>query len=53
MVGKYIRGCTVIKITNTLDVAYDSKRIVYLEKLRLKEDGQRGKLAKDMLSKVG
>ena len=53
LLKKYNPGCTIIKITNTLEVAYDSQRIVYLEKLRLREDGQPGRLVKDRLSKVG
>ena len=53
LLQRYNPGCTIIKITNTLEVAYDCQRIIYLEKLRLREDNSPGKLVHDRLSKVG
>lgn len=53
LLRKYNSGCTIIKITNSLDVAYDVDRIVMLDHLRVVEDGHPKKLLMDKLSKVG
>jgi energy-coupling factor transport system ATP-binding protein len=53
LLKKYNPGCTIIKITNSLEVAYDSNRIILLEKLRIVEEGCPKKLQYDKLSKLG
>jgi len=53
LLKKYNPGCTIIKITNTLEVAYDVSRIIYLEKLKLLEEGVPNKLIRDNFSKIG
>jgi hypothetical protein len=53
LLDKYNPGCTIIKITNTLEVAYDMKRIVYMEHLKVVEDGSLVQFKNDRLSKTG
>lgn len=50
---KYNPGCTIIKITNSLEVAFDVERVVLLEHLNIAEEGNPRKLANDQLSKIG
>ena len=53
LLRKYHPNCTIIKITNTLEVAYDADRILLLDKLRIVEEGSPKKLQTDRLSKIG
>lgn len=53
LIRKYNPLCTIIKITNTLEVAFDVNRIVLLEKLKIVEDGNPKRLQFDRLSKIG
>lgn len=53
LLRKYSPKCTIIKITNSLEVAYDTDRILLLDKLRIVEEGSPKKLQSDRLSKIG
>lgn len=53
LLKKYCPGCTIIKITNTLEVAYDMQRVVLLEHFKVVEEGHPKKLLTDRLSKLG
>lgn len=50
---KYNPGCTIIKITNSLEVAFDVERIVLMEHLHIIEEGNPKRLVGDQLSKIG
>lgn len=39
LLKKYNPGCTIIKITNSLEVAYDMERVVLLEHMKVVEEG--------------
>lgn len=53
LLRKHNPKCTIIKITNTLEVAYDADRILLLDKFRIVEEGSPKKLQTDRLSKIG
>jgi energy-coupling factor transporter ATP-binding protein EcfA2 len=53
LLRKYNPGCTIIKITNSLEVAFDVERIVLLDHLQVIEAGNPKRLAQDRLSKIG
>lgn len=53
LLKKYNKGCTIIKITNSMNMAYDSDRVVLLEHMKVVEDGDPKILAEDRLSRIG
>lgn len=53
LLRKHNPKCTIIKITNSLEVAYDADRVLLLDKLRIVEEGSPKKLQTDKLSKIG
>ena len=53
LVQKYNPGCTLIKITNSFDVAFDADRVVLFENLKRVEDGDPKELVKLEFSQIG
>jgi len=53
LLKKYTPSCTIIQITNSLEVALDVDRIILFEDLRKVEDGAPDELVRLEMSQVG
>lgn len=53
IIENHIPNCTIIKISNKIEVSFDMDRIVLMENLKVKEEGLKNDLMHTPMSQIG
>jgi ABC-type bacteriocin/lantibiotic exporter with double-glycine peptidase domain len=53
IIETHLSGCTIIKISNKIEVSFDMDRVVCMENLKIKEQGRKEELLNLPMSVIG